>query len=323
MIVAAQVPVVVACPHVSARRLGLFAAAATASTLCSVAFARHLRLPGAPVAVPHWLPDVVVFAFLPVLAGLVGLICRQNQLRHFAAVAALRESRARVLAATDDARRRIARDLHDGAQQHLIGAGLRVDLLHDVLAGARSGTDAERLAAAAALVEELADINYDALTALRRLAAGVYATSLTDYGLAAALRSALVRFPGTRLLAAELPRLAPTVEAALYFSCLEAIQNAAKHAGPGATTTVALATVPRSRARRAAPSEVRWTVADDGVGFTRAGPDPGAGIGFHTMADRLEAVGGRLEVRSSPGQGTVVEGSVPLHHPPSAGPGAR
>jgi signal transduction histidine kinase len=207
-------------------------------------------------------------------------------------VAELRASRARVLAAADAERRRIERDLHDGAQQDLVALVVNLQL-------------ARRLAesdprAANALLEEIASDARQALEDVRDLAHGIYPSLLLDRGLAEALRAAASgsAIP-TRVEAADLDRYPPDVEATVYFCCLEALRNAAGHAGAGARATV------RAWAEHGA---LRFEVVDDGAGF-----DPGEiGAGLTGMYDRMGAQGGELAIWSESGRGARISGTVPL-----------
>jgi signal transduction histidine kinase len=207
----------------------------------------------------------------------------------------LRASRARIVAASDAARRRIERDLHDGAQQHLVALSVNLRL-------------AQRLAASnpeavGELLDELGKGLEEAVRELRALAHGIYPPLLVDRGLEEALRSAAGRAAlPTEVEATGAQRYPSEVEAAVYFCCLEAMQNAAKHAGPGAVVTV------RVFER---DDELCFEVRDDGVGFDDASMGR-TGSGFVNMGDRLGAIGGSLSVRSARGQGTTVSGRVPL-----------
>ncbi len=205
----------------------------------------------------------------------------------------LRESRARIVAASDASRRRVERDLHDGAQQDLVLVNLKLGLLEHRLTGAPE---------TAALVSEArADLGR-ALEQLRDLAHGIYPAVLENDGLAGALADAAQRAPIPAQLecdgAGRYPR---ELEAAVYFCCLEALQNAGKHAGDDARATITLA---------AANGELRFEVSDDGRGFDVPAGTPGAGI--QNMVDRIGAVGGELAVDSLPGRGTTVRGKVPV-----------
>ncbi len=209
-----------------------------------------------------------------------------------ASVADLRASRTRLARAADAGRREIERNLHDGAQQRLVA--LRMGLAE---AEASVTSDEE-------LRRSLAELGADAeatLDELRNLAHGVYPAVLVDHGLSAALAAVAARSPVPLHVAVALAeRLAPEVEAAVYFCCLEAIQNAAKHAGPGATVTVSV----RRHAGR-----VVFDVCDDGVGF-----DTGAvhdGNGLANLQDRVAAVAGDVQIASAHGAGTTVRGNVP------------
>jgi signal transduction histidine kinase len=206
----------------------------------------------------------------------------------------LRASRARVVAAADEERRRIERDLHDGAQQHLVSVAVNLRLAREL-----AGSDP---AGARAVLEELAGEVQDALREFRDLAHGIYPPVLVDRGLVEGLRAAVLRAPMRgRVEAAGIGRYSPELEATVYFCCLEALQNASKHAGDGARTTIRL---------WEAGCSLRFEVADDGVGFDLR--LAASGTGLTNMSDRLGALGGRLSVRSSPGAGTRVLGTLPL-----------
>jgi len=195
----------------------------------------------------------------------------------------LRASRARIVAAADAERRRIERDLHDGAQQHLTSL---------------SGLDPEL----AGLLEQLGAEVRDTARELRNLAHGIYPPLLRANGLADALFAAAshATLPA-RVQAGSVGRYPADVEAAVYFCCLEAMQNACKHAGERASI--------RLRVWQEAGT-LTFEVTDDGTGFDAAGR--GLGAGLLNMADRLGAFGGRLQIDSAPGQGTRVTGTVPL-----------
>jgi signal transduction histidine kinase len=152
------------------------------------------------------------------------------------------------------------------------------------------------------MLEELREELKDAVDELRNLAHGIYPPLLMDQGLAAALGSAAQRATiPTRVEAGPLGRYPSELEAATYFCCLEALQNAMKHAGPAATVVV--------RVWEEAGA-LRFAVTDDGVGLDPAAKATGAG--FVNMRDRLGAIGGSLRVQSSPSAGTSVLGVLPL-----------
>jgi signal transduction histidine kinase len=203
----------------------------------------------------------------------------------------LRASRARIVASGDQERHRLERDLHDGAQQRLFLLQVKLARLRDEVGEA----------AVAPRINEIEEDARAALEELRVLAHGIYPTVLVERGVPEALRAFAIDAP----LPVEvndhwIGRCSPTIEAALYFCALEAIQNAAKHAGSDARVTVDL---DRDGDR------VDLSIGDDGVGFQ---PDAASdGIGLVTMRDRIGAVGGELEVVSGPGAGVTVHVTVP------------
>jgi PAS domain S-box-containing protein len=202
----------------------------------------------------------------------------------------LRESRARIVQAADDARRRIERDLHDGAQQRLVGVALRLRLARE-----QAGDAARQV------IDQAASELAEALEELRELARGIHPTILTDRGLEPALRLVAVRSAVPVDLEAEvLGRLPPPHEAALYFTASEALTNVGRYAQASRV---------RVRLRRENGHAV-VEVVDDGVG----GADASTGTGLRFLADRVEALGGFLEVASPPGVGTTVRAGVPIGH---------
>jgi signal transduction histidine kinase len=205
----------------------------------------------------------------------------------------LRASRARIVATGDAERRKIERNLHDGAQQHLVALAVNLRLTKDILT--------EDPGAAAEMLDALGDAVKDTIQELRDLAHGIYPPLLMDSGLNEALRAAASRSPlSVSVTANGIGRYPTDHEAAVYFCCLEALQNAAKHA-PDATVAI---TVGEDAGM------LRFEVCDDGPGFDQAVAT--AGHGFVNMSDRLGAIGGTVEWRSTPGSGAVVAGSVPL-----------
>jgi signal transduction histidine kinase len=206
----------------------------------------------------------------------------------------LRASRARVVAAADAERRRIERDLHDGAQQHLVA--LAVDLRR-----ARELADSDP-AGARAVLDELAAGVKVALDEFRDLAQGIYPPLLVERGLGEGLRFAVARAAvPVRLETPGLGRYPPEVETTLYFCCLEALQNVGKHAGSGARATVRIWEDEQG---------LSFEVADDGSGFEATAEWNGSGL--TNMSDRLGALGGRLSIASSRAEGTRIAGAVPL-----------
>ncbi len=207
-----------------------------------------------------------------------------------ARVEELRASRARIVQASDTARRRLERDLHDGAQQRLVALALDLKL-------ARAKLDKDPAAAAELLdasIEELAE----ATSELRELARGIHPALLTDRGLGPALEAIASRAP-VPVEVAPVPemRLPGPVESAAYFVVAEALTNVSKYAN----ATHAEVTVTRANGK------VVVEIRDDGVG----GADPSSGSGLSGLADRVAALDGELDVDSPPGGGTVVRAEVP------------
>jgi signal transduction histidine kinase len=209
---------------------------------------------------------------------------------------AVRDSRARIKTAAEDERRRILRDLHDGAQQRLIALRIRLELAAEVMTeGPTSGADE-----AAALRRFGVDVQ-EALEAVRSLAHGIYPATLAEHGLVAALRTAALQSPvPTTVLSAGVQQHAREIESAAYFCCLEALQNAAKHARGASAAVIELWE----------EDSLRLEVRDDGAGFDL--DHVTGGLGFAGMRERLAAVGGDLVITSSPGRGTRVCASIPI-----------
>ena len=205
----------------------------------------------------------------------------------------VRTSRRRVIEAADAERHRLERDTHDGAQQHLVALSVNLGLARVQCAANPSG--------ALATLDALVPAVQRTLVELDSLGRGIYPQSLTALGVPDALSALAVAFPAVTLTVrgphARWPR---DVEAAVYFTCAEAIQNATKHARAGRIGVRLDAT----------DDEVSFEVDDDGMGFEQ--PPEGLGTGLIGMRDRMEAVGGVLQVSSRPGRGTTVRGSVPL-----------
>ena len=209
---------------------------------------------------------------------------------------ALQASRARLVAAADEERRRIERNLHDGAQQHLVAMAIKARLIEQL-----SERDPQR---AQQLLHQLQQDASAALDELRALAHGIYPPLLSSGGLSEALPAACRR--------AQLPttaevdgvgRYSREVESAIYFCCLEALQNAAKYAGDGASARMRV---------WLEDDTLEFEVGDDGRGFSSVNGESMAGAGLTNMRDRLGAVGGTLTIESTPGRGTSVRGRLPL-----------
>ncbi|HUY22092.1 MAG TPA: histidine kinase [Acidimicrobiales bacterium] len=220
----------------------------------------------------------------------------------------LQASRARIVAASDAARRQIERNLHDGAQQHLVALAVNVRLARQL-----AQSDPE---ASAQILDQLGEGLQEAVQELRALAHGIYPPLLIDRGISEALRSAAGRAAlPTEVEAAGLRRFTPDEEAAVYFCCMEALQNAGKHAGESASATVRV---------WEDGGDLLFEVRDTGAGFDAKG-NLAKGAGFVNMSDRVGAIGGSVTVTSAPGQGTTVAGRIPVGAPeptPEAAPAA-
>ncbi len=206
----------------------------------------------------------------------------------------LRVSRARILAAADGERRRIERDLHDGAQQRLVALCIHLELAAEKAQG-------EHPAEAAELRELISEVE-QALEEIRSLTRGIYPSLLLEQGLVAAVQSAARRSPVPATVeVAGLGEYPDEITTAVYFCCVEALQNVAKHAPEAGSVHIVL---------REAGSELCFSISDDGPGQIDASARVGAGL--LNMRDRVTTVDGQLTIRSSPGQGTRVSGRIPL-----------
>jgi signal transduction histidine kinase len=239
------------------------------------------------------------------LAAQAGLVLHNigltQQLRD--RLAELQASRLRIVTAQDEQRRRIERDIHDGAQQQLLA-------IADTLAVAQSlaGQDEDR---ERALVAQLKAETGGALETLRELARGIYPPLLADQGLAVAVSAQAGRAPGPVEVSTDgVGRYPADLETAIYFCCVEALQNAARHA-PGSAVRVSLAED---------DGQVVFSITDDGPGFDPAIAPTGSGL--RNMSDRLAALGGSCQVDSAPGRGTMIAGRVRLGAPIAGNAGA-
>ena len=233
-------------------------------------------------------------------AGAVALLAAENVELDAAwkkSVRELSDSRSRITKASDTERRKLERDLHDGAQQRLLAA------LMTVSAASESASDDPDLRAK---LSRAADELGQGIEELRELAHGIYPAALTDYGLASAIGE-LARRSGSAVSVtrASEDRFAPETEAAMYYCCLEAIQNTSKHAGPDARTSIRLYTD---------ADQLHLDVRDDGPGFDPSRAPDGAGL--ENMRDRLGAIDGYVEILCEPGHGTLVAAHAPLSNPP-------
>jgi signal transduction histidine kinase len=235
------------------------------------------------------------------LASQAGLVLRNVRLTAElqATIDDLRASRRRLVRAQDDERRRIERNLHDGAQQQLVALTVQLALLED-----SAGDPGE----VRQMTGQLRAGLHAALDDLRALARGIYPPLLADQGLGAALRAQAGRAPLPVLIETDgIGRYPRDAEAAVYFCTLEALQNVAKYAR-ASQATIALS---------CPDGHLQFSVTDDGDGFDTVKTTRGTGL--QGMADRLAAVGGTLHIHSQPGLGTTVSGTLPVAEPPRPG----
>jgi signal transduction histidine kinase len=228
------------------------------------------------------------------LAAQAGLVLKNVGLNRelLARLDDLRASRQRLVTAQDEERRRIERNMHDGAQQHLVALKVNLSLAEAA---------AEPQSRVRSMLSQLKADADEALSTMRELARGIYPPLLASDGLAAALQAQVRRMPVTVELDVDrLPRSPREVEAAVFFCCLEALQNIGKYAQ---ATRVRLSV-------RLENSRLAFSVEDNGKGFDLSQTRDVHGI--ENMRDRLEALGGSLLVESQPGKGTRVAGQVPL-----------
>jgi signal transduction histidine kinase len=206
----------------------------------------------------------------------------------------VRASRTRLLAAADTERRRIARDLHDGAQQRLVALRIELELAaedaeHD------NPHEASTLRGFSTEIEQ-------ALEEFRSMTWDIYPAILSDRGIADALRAVALRSPvPTRVEVGTLAEYPLEIATAVYFCCSEALQNVSKHAADADGAQIVIGE---------RDAVLRFSVTDDGPGFLKDATRLGAGM--INMRDRMAAVGGELKIRSAPGEGTSIFGQIPL-----------
>ena len=296
MVLLALVPVVFAQPYIRWQQ-GLAFAVITASCVLALgALARFQNVSQLAAHAPRAIESAVILWALPMIVFHIlvfawnnagALRVSEDMLAERAAQ--LEASRNRLITAADEERRRLERDLHDGAQQHLVALAVLIQLARS----AEHDQHQPLLTEASGLVET-------AIAEIRRLAHGIYPPLLVSGGLAQALPAVAARAPvPVQLDLQGLGRYPASIETALYFCCSEALQNAAKHGGPGTTVTITAHTDDRG---------LTLTIGDTGSGF-----DPATiGTGLTNMTDRLSAIGGNLVIDTAPGRGTRVTIATPV-----------
>jgi signal transduction histidine kinase len=294
--------------NLSFRDLYLFGLGTHTVTLFQVTSLMFLTVPAAAAEVlgRYWIPLLAVYPVATALLGVL-LVSRlrarrladtnarlQRQVE--AQLAEVRASRARIIEAGDRERRRVERDLHDGAQQRLVALSLELRLAQNALG---DGVDP----AVRARLDRAAEEAQAALVELRDLALGIHPLILTESGLGAAVESLADRTPVDVRIDIGPERYAPVVEGAAYFVVAEALTNVAKYAK--ATTATVRAAV--------RGNQLRIDVEDDGVG----GADPGSGSGLRGLVDRLAALDGTMTIDSPVGGGTRISVQIPIVRPVS------
>lgn len=292
-------PVLMAVPHVG-QRFQVFVWVTVATTVVVVVIGRLQPFgSGIPEETPLWVVNFEEIDFVVLSLVICLFVVSIHHVTLVEHTADLRQVRRRMVDGMNTERRRLERDLHDGAQQRLVAAAVRLRVAQRLL---RSQPDHVR----ATLQNVMAGLR-EAEQELTDLSTGLSPPNLAEKGLQAALEAAARRSPLATTVEAEgIPRYPPEVEVGIYFSCLEALQNAAKHAGDEAEVTITLR-------------------QDDGlvldVSDTGHGIDPGStpsGQGLTNIQDRLAAMGGTLRIESKAGAGVHLHARIPLPRPTPA-----
>jgi signal transduction histidine kinase len=285
-VLAAMAPVVLAEPYLRWQRGLVFAVITAGCVLAMGALARFQDTSHLARRLPRWVETSLV-AGLALSALFVLVLVWMNAMALRTSNEQLAERAARLVTAADEERRRLERDLHDGAQQHLVALAVLIQLART----AEHDRYQPLLTEASGLLES-------GIAEIRRLAHGIYPPLLVSGGLAQALPAVAAHAPVPAQVNLQgLGRYPAAIETALYFCCSEALQNAAKHGGPDTTVTITAHANDRT---------LTLTISDTGRGF-----DPATtGTGLTNMTDRLLAVGGHLVIDTAPGRGTRVTAAV-------------
>jgi signal transduction histidine kinase len=294
MVLAVMLPVVFAEPYIRWQRGLAFAVITAGCVLALAALARFQHVAHAAGEPPRWIETAFIVVALPFNAFHIMVIVwnnaaalRTSEAQLAERAAQLEASRNRLITAADEERRRLERDLHDGAQQHLVALAVLIQLART----AEHDRYQPLLTEASGLLET-------AIAEIRRLAHGIYPPLLVSGGLAQALPAVVAHAPlPVQLNLQVIGRYPASIEAAFYFCCCEALQNAAKHGGPGTTVTITA---------HANDRMLTLTISDTGRGFDSAT----IGTGLTNMTDRLSAIGGNLVFDTAPGRGTRVTAVV-------------
>lgn len=290
----ALVPVVFAEPYVRRQRGLIFMLITVGCVLALAALARFQNVSQVTAHTPPAIESVFINVALPVIAVHILLIVWNNAAALRVSeklladrAAQLAASRTRLITAADEERRRLERDLHDGAQQHLVALAVLLQLARTAEKDRSEG-----------LLLEASKLMETAIAEIRRLAHGIYPPLLVSGGLAQALPAAAAHAAvPVDLNLQGLGRYPREVETALYYCSTEALQNAAKHGGPDTKATINAF---------ADDHELTLVISDNGRGFNQAT----TGAGLTNMKDRLAAIGGQLEIDTAPGRGTRIIATV-------------
>lgn len=301
MVLVSMVPVVFAEPYVGSRRAQAFVVITTVCALVMALLARFTQIADAVHLMPRWIETAFIVIAVPfnvfhlmLIVGNNASALRTSEEKLAERAAELTASRARVITVADEERRRLERDLHDGAQQHLVALSVLIRL-------ARTAEPDRQHT----LLTEAAQLVDTAITEIRSLAHGIYPPLLVSGGLAEALPALAGQAPlPVHVELRGLGRYPPPTEAALYYCCSEALQNAAKHGGPGTTVTLTAHTDGQ---------KLHLTISDTGRGFETAT----IGTGLTNMTDRLSGIGGDLLIDSAPGRGTRITAVVDTPQQPA------
>ena len=289
MVLLSLAPVVFAQAYVRWRRGLIFSVITAGCVLGLAALARFQDVSHLGVST-HAVDSALIMVALPINTFHILVIAWNNAAALAVSeqllaerAAQLEASRSRLITAADEERRRLERDLHDGAQQHLVALAVLIQLAR------AAGHDKYQ-----PLLTEASGLLDTAIAEIRRLAHGIYPPLLVSGGLAQALPAVAAHAPApVQLNLQGLGRYPASIETALYFCCSEALQNAAKHGGPGTTITITAHADDRT---------LTVTISDTGRGFDRAS----IGTGLTNMTDRLSAIGGNLVIDTAPGRGTRI-----------------
>ncbi|HZM76932.1 MAG TPA: ATP-binding protein [Candidatus Limnocylindrales bacterium] len=285
-------PVMVAVRYLNRSQLSALLGAAIPVCAAMAAAGSLPDLAGVQAQSPRWTNDVLAMVFVPAMTGLIALAAWQTHTALAARAGALWQSHTRLAAAADGVRLRIERDLSHTTQRRLATA-------LDAARSARHLVNGHDEAAGDAFERLTTDLQ-QASAELRELAHGIYPPELAEHGLAAALRTASLRWPvPTTVTTTGLVRYRPEIENSVYFCCLEAVQDAATHAGEDTRVDITM------RDRHGLWFEMRRYGTGCTADVIRNGP------GFTMMTDRMGVIGGTLTVVASPRRGVRIRGHVP------------